>query len=145
MSVRPGPAAARQESESAFQLAHDLIGRHQAGTSGGELYSKRDTIQPPTEVGNRWSVMRADLEARRSKLGTIRKQDDRLALGEFLKIYRNILSGDRQRNQAPDCLAADTEGLTAGGKYGDSGTGAKDPVYQIGAIIEHVLTVVDHQ
>ncbi len=96
-------------------------------------------------MGDRGSVIRTDLEAGRSQLGTIQKQADGLVLSKFAKVDQGTRIGDRQRGNSPDRFAADAERLTAGGKNRDAGTRAEDGVYKAGAIRDHVLAVVNHK
>ena len=128
-----------------MQSIQDLLGGHQAGVCGSQLDRQRDSVQAPAELRDGGGVVRIDLKAGRSQLGTIQKQADGLVSDKIMQVDHCLRIRDSKRGNSPNNFATDAERLAARGKHRDTGTGTEDGVHKVGAIGNHVFAVVDHK
>ncbi len=129
--VRRGlPTDRAQLVEACLETSEDLPRRHRARSGRGELDGQRETIEALAQGPD-------------GRLGVLVGQELGRALPRPLHEQAMGVLGC-ERAEPPYGFAADPKELAAGGQDADAGAGAQQGARHLGALVDHVLTVVEH-
>lgn len=145
LPFRSAPRARREQRETVVQTGLQLGHPQGPDPRRGHLQGQRDAVQATADRDDRRHIAPVEDEAGSRRRGTRLEQPHRAepAYGRRAEVGRR--AGVPQRRYLLEVFAGDPQRLPAGRQDPQPGCGLEQPLGQLGGVLDHMLTVVEHQ